>query len=323
MNILVAGSLRNVPVYPDLCEQFVRTLGEAIVDHDQTLLTGCRGSLDRTIAEAAHKRLQSTARDCRTGLISYRLQNAEPVHRYGTVRISSLTDWELTHPELNPPEQIAKADVTIFVAGTEGTFIAANWARIARKPILAVPQFGGASAAIYEREKSCFEERYSSDVGRKKYETLNQDTPDVAQLTNDVILLAKEIITPTAVFTIMPFTTEFRDVYASYRSVCKEFDFEAIRTDESDSAERIVPRILDGIRHCAFVIADVTNVSPNVCYEIGFAQALAKPVIVTARQGTVLPFDIADVPVAFWDGQEALKDKLRRRIKHVASLLRR
>jgi hypothetical protein len=71
------------------------------------------------------------------------------------------------------------------------------------------------------------------------------------------------------------------------------------------------------------VIADVSDVSLNVFYEIGFAQALAKPVIVTAKKGTVLPFDIADVPVVFWDDQEALKDKLRRRIKHVASLLRR
>ena len=81
MNILVAGSLKDVPVYPEVCEQFVRTLGEAIVDHNQILLTGCRGSLDRTIAEAAYNRLQSPARQ-RTGLISYRLQNADPVHRY-------------------------------------------------------------------------------------------------------------------------------------------------------------------------------------------------------------------------------------------------
>ena len=66
----------------------------------------------------------------------------------------------MTHPELNPPEQIAEADVTIFVSGGEGTFCATNWARIAHKPILGITQFGGAGAQIYEMESDRFEERY-------------------------------------------------------------------------------------------------------------------------------------------------------------------
>lgn len=319
MNILVVGSLRKVPVYAEHCGEFVRRLGEVIVDHNHTVLTGCRGSLDKAIAEAAHKRSGEIDKDNRARLISYRLKNAEPVHRYGTIHVSCRTDWELTHPDLNPPEQIAEADVVIFVAGGEGTFIAANWARIAGKPILGVAQFGGAGEAIYERERSHFEERYSSFVSRQKFDMLNQDTLDMGQLASDVISLAERIMSPNAVFTIMPFTSEFRDVYASYRIVCEDFKFDAVRTDESESTERIVPQIIEGIRHSAFVVADVSDISPNVFYEIGFAQGLGKPVILTAKKGTALPFDIADIPVIFWDGQEDLKDKLRRRIKHVAS----
>ena len=323
MNILAVGSLRKVPVYAELCKEFVRRLGEVIVDRNHILLTGCRGSLDEAIAEAACKRLEEIAKESRPRLISYRLKNAEPVHRYGTIRVSSLTDWELTHPDLNPPEQLVEADVAILIAGGEGTFIAANWARIAGKPILGVAQFGGAGEAIYERERSRVEARYYSFVSTPEFDMLNQDTLDMGQLANDVISLAERIISPKAVFTVMPFTSEFRDVYASYSIVCKEFEFDAVRTDESESTERIVPRIIEGIRYSAFVIADVSDISPNVFYEIGFAQGLGKPVILTAKKGTVLPFDIADVPVVFWDGQEDLKDKLRRRIEHVASGLRR
>ncbi len=70
MNIFVGGSLENVPCYPDLCREFVRHLGEGIVARGHTLLTGCRGSLDKFIAEAAHHWLTSNDRDERQQLVS-------------------------------------------------------------------------------------------------------------------------------------------------------------------------------------------------------------------------------------------------------------
>lgn len=133
------------------------------------------------------------------------------------------------------------------------------------------------------------------------------------------VTLCEKIVTSNTVFTIMPFTNEFRDVYASYSSICNEFGYKAERTDESECGERIIPRILAGIHRAAFVIADVTYPSANVFYEIGFAEGMGRTVIVSAKEGTKLPFDIADIPVLFWSGQEELKDKLRKRIKEIAS----
>jgi nucleoside 2-deoxyribosyltransferase len=114
------------------------------------------------------------------------------------------------------------------------------------------------------------------------------------------------------VFVIMSFKREFRDVFSSCRDVCQEFRFEAERTDESTSLERIVPRIEAGIRRSAFVIADVSELGPNVFYEIGYAKGLGKDVILTARKGTELPFDIDDIPTIFWEIQEDLKEGLRK-----------
>lgn len=91
-----------------------------------------------------------------------------------------------------------------------------------------------------------------------------------------------------------------------------------IRTDESESTERIVPRIIEGTQRSAFVIADVSELSANVYYELGSAQGFGKKVIVTARKGSKLPFDISDVPVIFWTGQENLKEQLRKRVKAIA-----
>lgn len=42
-------------------------------------------------------------------------------------------------------------------------------------------------------------------------------------------------------------------------------------------------------------------------------------VVVTPRKGTTLPFEISDVPVILWDGQENLKEQLRKRIAAIAA----
>jgi nucleoside 2-deoxyribosyltransferase len=103
--------------------------------------------------------------------------------------------------------------------------------------------------------------------------------------------LLERIVLPHTVFPITPFTSEYRDVKASYGEVCKEFGFEIKGTDEVETTERIIPRILDGIRLSAFSIADISEVKPNIFYEIGFAQGLGKHVVLTAKKGTKLPFD--------------------------------
>jgi hypothetical protein len=322
MKILVVGSLKNVPSNADICSRFVSRLGEIVVERDNILLTGCRGSLDKAIAKAAHRRLEALHKDSRQHLVGYRLKNAEPAHRLGTVHISARKDWDLTHPELAPPEQIAVADAAVFVAGREGTIIAANWARIAGIPVLGVAEFGGAGHALYELEYRDFEKKYGSAISREEFEVLNQDTPDVERLAADVVSLAERIVMPRTVFPIMPLTSQYRKLNASYREVCTELGFAVKGTSEAETTERIIPRILEGIRRSAFLIADVSEVRPNIFSEIGFAQGLGKQVVLTARTGTTLPFDVADIPVIFWDTEEGLKKQLRKRLANVVRRLR-
>jgi len=219
----------------------------------------------------------------------------------------------MDHPELKVPEQIKDADATIFIAGSEGTFGARSWASFARKLILAIPRFGGSGEIIYEHELKCLQATFPEAA--KDYETLNSLSDDISDFAREVVRLTERLVTPANVFTIMSFKREFRDVFASYEEVCRDFEFVAERTDESTSLERIVPRIEAGIRNSAIVIADVSDLSPNVFYELGYAKALGKDVIVTAKEGTKLPFDIGDVPVIFWEIQEDLKDGLRKYFK--------
>jgi hypothetical protein len=316
MRIFVGGSLRDVPRDPGLCREFVRALGVEIVKHGHVLLNGCRSSLDQEIATAAHEWLVSNAGNPRGQIVSYCLKSDTPVHALGTVRHSALLDWQMNHSELEVPEQINLADATIFVAGGDGTFWSKNWASFGRKLIVGVPRFGGAGETIYTHELKRLRE--ASPLVAEDYETLNSLSASMPEFAQEVVRFVERFVTPTDVFVVMSYKREFRDVFASCREVCREFKFDAQRTDESTSLERIVPRIEAGIRKSAFVIADVTELSPNVFYEVGYAKGLGKDVIVTARKGTQLPFDVGDMPAIFWEIQEDLKDGLRRCLEGLA-----
>ena len=317
MKIFVGGSLQNVQTNEQLCQVFIQSLGRLIVEREHILLTGCRGPLDKTIAEAVDQWLKGKSEDTRKFIISYRLKTDTPSHRIGRIHFSKRIDWLLNHPDLDPPEQIAEADVAIFVAGGEGTFQAANWARIAGKPVLGIGLFGGAGAAIFESERRRFSEKYAHLVTKDEFDNLNQDTEDMDLLARDTIALCEALVVPNTVFIVMSFKKEFDRLFKVYSDVCRSLGFKAVRTDMDPSQDKILPRILKGIRHSAFVIADVSEHSPNVFYEIGFAEGLGRPVIVTARKGTSRPFDIFDTPITYWHTMEDLRKELQPLVKDV------
>lgn len=241
MRIFVGGSFGSATRDHDLCEKFIYALGREIVKRGHVLLNGCRSPLDATIAGAAEDWLIENELDPAAHILSYCLKDQKPVHEYGKIRYSALSDWEMTHAELRLPEQIERSHIAIFVAGSEGTFGARNWAYWARKPILGIPRFGGSGETIYYQELRRREE--ISSLAREEYEVLNELVASMSQYAKDVVDLAERLVTPRTVFPIMSFKREFRDVSASYREVCEELGFDAERTDESDSTDRILPRI--------------------------------------------------------------------------------
>ena len=137
----------------------------------------------------------------------------------------------------------------------------------------------------------------------------------MSNYADQVVRLAERLVLPRNVFTIMSFKEEFVDRFDYCKAACKKYDFKAERTDESDSNEPILPRVLDGIRNSAFVIADVSELSANVFYEVGYAKGLGKDVILIAQKGTELPFDLKDLPVLFWKNLRELKEGLEKSIK--------
>lgn len=323
MNILVAGGFDGRdPEQKERIRAFSRALGCAISEHRHVLLTGCRTELDSFVAEGAYEKLKEMGEaEPQKRVISYVLSGSTPAHDRGTIIRSRLADWEIAKEAFYIPEQVQQADVVILVGGYEGTFRAANWARIAGKPLLPFTAFGGAADKIYAQELNDFDQKYAGLVEPLEYEQLNSLKSDWAEHATDLLALAEKVAESRWVLVIMSYADrpELVDAYETIRAVVEGpgLEYRCERVTQENAGDRILPDILERIRRAGFTIVDLTDLRPNVFYEMGFADGLGKKVIVTAKEGTHLPFDVKDIPTIFWSGQTQLRNDLIKRIRTV------
>ena len=125
---------------------------------------------------------------------------------------------------------------------------------------------------------------------------------------------------PKTVFVAMPFTEELEDVYIYGIRKCVEgVGLSCIRADEVEHGGPIVEEIVDQIRRCRIIIAEVSDHNPNVFYEVGWAHALERPTILLAREGSDLPFDIRHVNAIMYRNIHSLEERLLKRLQAVLS----
>lgn len=88
------------------------------------------------------------------------------------------------------------------------------------------------------------------------------------------------------------------------------------RVDGDPSAEILISSIEDGIRNAAICLAEITADNANVWYELGFAFALGKPVVmVCASDRQKFPFDIQHRSVIVYRTESTSDfNELRKRI---------
>lgn len=97
-------------------------------------------------------------------------------------------------------------------------------------------------------------------------------------------------------FIIQPFDQKFNKRYDDvYKRAVEKAGLEAYRVDQDHSAEVLIEAIEEGIKSSAICLADITLDNPNVWYELGFAYASKKPIVMICsdeRQTQKFPFDI-------------------------------
>ena len=100
------------------------------------------------------------------------------------------------------------------------------------------------------------------------------------------------------------------DVFTAIKNSCKELKLNAKRVDESVTSGFIILEIVDLIERAEFIVFDLTHERPNVYYELGYAHGVGNApsnILLVAKQGTSLHFDIAALRVQFYDSTETLR----------------
>ncbi len=96
------------------------------------------------------------------------------------------------------------------------------------------------------------------------------------------------------VFVLMPFREEHFAIYErTIKPTLESLDCRVEHAKDAHTVERIVDAIYTQIARAAFIVADTTGKNPNVFYEIGYAHALGKKVILLVQDTQDIPFDIS------------------------------
>jgi len=107
-------------------------------------------------------------------------------------------------------------------------------------------------------------------------------------------------------FVMMPSAADFRGVREHIRKAVNIARGTALFADEFAIAGNISKQIEDGIRQSDACIIDITEWNPNVIWEMGFAQALGKAIIILALHKKYLFFDTDKIrAIIYYDNDDA------------------
>lgn len=111
---------------------------------------------------------------------------------------------------------------------------------------------------------------------------------------------------------------EFDSRFEAIEGILAKVNAVAIRIDKEHTLDELVKKIKEEIERASFVVADLTDERPSCYFEVGYAEALGKPIIfVASKESVVNPktktrihFDIHR-NVNYFVNLKELKEKLR------------
>lgn len=136
-------------------------------------------------------------------------------------------------------------------------------------------------------------------------------------------------------FVIQPFNDTYNKRFESlYKPAIEAAGMTAYRVDQDSSAVVLVEAIEKNIKQAAVCLADISEDNPNVWYELGFAYAAGRPIVMACsdqrgKTGKSFPFDIqhraivtykTEAPQDFQVFQERLTERLEAMLEQSETL---
>jgi hypothetical protein len=120
-------------------------------------------------------------------------------------------------------------------------------------------------------------------------------------------------------FVLMPFDKTFDDIYEfGIKGACSEANLYCERVDKQIFLGSVLDRIYSQISKADVIVADMTGRNPNVFYEVGYAHALGRKVVLLTQSADDIPFDLKHFPHIIYRKEITnLKSELARYLSHL------
>jgi len=111
------------------------------------------------------------------------------------------------------------------------------------------------------------------------------------------------------IFVVQPFDQKFDIVFESIteaaQNACNLQDKKPkiFRVDSLYDIS-LIESLYQALESSDLIVSDITETNPNVMYELGYAHALKKPVIILSEVATQVPFDTKATNILFYDRQK-------------------
>ncbi len=261
------------------------------------------------------------------------------VELWDELRDSSLVQIEnAAHWNMNSKRMDAQArfgDILVPLGGSEGVLFLANLYHDAGKPIVPLnlplcPESTGARwlynfGLTSSQSRRLFQIADDGDA----HDWINRIGLPPRQLPTDRVKIIVELLESLerpkafAVRLLDPEHDDYADVQNFFDTVVQpviegELGYRLSVVDGNQPYEqaRLDQEIFVKLHRSSIVLADITGARPNCFLELGYALGRGLPTMVTAREGSSLPFDIATLSVHFWKTTDTAEERRRAFWKH-------
>ena len=304
----------------DRATEVARTIGQKLAKEDVVMIyPGNKYTTASIAAKTFLDEIPEQSRELRliTYLprMSYEERDDRSLKYEGLGQALVLDDWVWQRRE----RMVRNCDAMLLMGGVGGCGHNVSLAHLYRKPIIAIPQFGGIAYLEFGRITNELERKNDKETLQMIRAVGNHALNSVeiaGAAVRAAIWISENRAFKRTVFIAMPFGEDYKDnhdVEDAIRETVKlalGWKTVVLRDIEIGSNKALTEILPEQIRNSSIVIIDLNNSRPNVYYEAGLAHGFARPTIFLAREGTEVHFDVASHERIAWKNFRELKSRL-------------